>query len=964
MSNFLTKLTSVVGIATLVAVSASASLVSAASEFLPYAEVLADNSVISAQSSEAGYRLGNNITRAEIAKVVANLGGIEATTCSGDVFSDVGAGLGDLCGYVEALADAGVVSTASATFRPTANITRAEMVKMILGALGETGSDVDAGYMDLTGLGDLASYVNRANEIGCISDASYFRPNASSSRGEAFKVAVVCAGLDVDTTEPTTSTGTTSTGTTAVTGNLTVALDGQAMAQYVPKNASSVKVGAVKLTAGTTDVTVQSMVVSRSGLGNAGDITPSNGIRAAQNGVVVSSTADYYNSTSQKATVYFSPALVVKAGASQTVDILVNLSGAENSQHQFTLDSVNASNTTVSGSPVTLGLLNTTSYMTTTTTAALATAGGNVTAGKTQQLFAKLDVSAGGRETKVTGFTLTRSGSTDFTKRLQNAKVYKNGVAVGTVTMTNEKLSVSGLADVLAAGNTQTYEIKADILVDANSTVLGLKIDATTDINAVETTTGYSTQVSVSTPSSIIVIFGTVEFTFAKSSTGNVTIAPGTNNVKLFDGKLSSSTPVSVRSLTITGSITSGSGIATFVNDQLSVKLNGSEIATLTTLVGTQTKTVSFVVDSANPAIITIEGSTKNVAAIAPSSFQFTVELGEVRDSSNNVIAPANLGAGKNLTGDKVTVNTSEVELKTATVAAPSTTRIYSSAEQEIGRFALTARNEVARVQSIVVNNIGTGAVTLQNIANSTSSAKLVDVATGLEVSATVTLSGDTLTFSSMNDTVGKDVTKNYKVLLGVTSIESYYTQNIELSVLTGGLTVVRDSNSTSVTPTGSATTKAYTLGTVSPTVLVTTVNENTFKVRVTNPDTNTGITLSGARFDFKTALPGNTAFAATACLRDLGNTNTCGGLGTSGSGAVPALSQDLVVTGLTTSKTADKNGGYVEFEVYVTSANLLPTGAQLQVALTKLEYGVGTALSADSETYVGTAGASATFTK
>ena len=275
MSNFFTKLTSAMGVATLVAVSTSASLVSAASEFLTYAEVLADNSVISAQSTESGYRLGNNITRAEIAKVVANLGGIASVPCSGTVYSDVGSRLGDLCGYVEALADAGVVSTASATFRPSANITRAEMVKMILGALGETGSSTSAGYTDLTGLGDLAMYVNRANEIGCISSSSYFRPNASASRGEAFKVAVVCAGLDPSMTPvppvPPTSTGTTSTGVVTA-GALTVALDGQAMAQYVPLNASSVKAGTVKFTAGTSDVTIRSMTINRSGLGNATDI--------------------------------------------------------------------------------------------------------------------------------------------------------------------------------------------------------------------------------------------------------------------------------------------------------------------------------------------------------------------------------------------------------------------------------------------------------------------------------------------------------------------------------------------------------------------------------------------------------------------------------------------------------------------------------------------------------------------
>ena len=156
------------------------------------------------------------------------------------------------------------------------------------------------------------------------------------------------------------------------------------MAQYTPRNASSVKVGSVKLSATAGDVTVRSLTVSRSGLGNANDINPTNGIRAAMNGVVISSSADYYNATSQKGTVYFSPSLVVKAGTSTIVDILVNLSGAENSQHQFTLDSVNAGSS-VSGTPVTLGLLNTTSYQTTTTTASLSSVGGNVTPGKTDR---------------------------------------------------------------------------------------------------------------------------------------------------------------------------------------------------------------------------------------------------------------------------------------------------------------------------------------------------------------------------------------------------------------------------------------------------------------------------------------------------------------------------------------------------------------------------------------------------
>jgi hypothetical protein len=973
MGNFSKKMTSAVSIATLLASTLSLSAVSAASEFASYAQVLADNDVISTQSTEAGYRLGDTVTRAELAKITANLGGYTATECAGDVYSDVSSKLGDLCGYIEALAEAGVISTSNATFRPAAAVTRAEMVKMLLGAVGETGSDTDAGYTDTKNLGDLASYVNRANELGCAADATYFRPNATSSRGEAFKVAACVAQLEpADTTDgtdttPTTTTNSGVTTTTGVTvlggGALTVSLDGTAVAQYVPKNASSVKVGTVKLAAADKDVTVRSLVVTRSGLGNANDIASTNGVRAAINGVVVSSSADYYNATSQKATVYFSPALVVKAGASTSVDVLVNLSGAENSQHQFALDSVNTDGT-VTGAPVTLGLLNTTSYTTTTTTANIVASAGTVTPGKAAQSIVKVELTAGGRDTKVTGFTLTRSGSTDFTKRLASATVYRNGTAVGTVSMTNEKLSVSGLDDVLQSGNTQTYEIKADVLVDSSSSVLGFKWDSTTDVSASEVATGYATQVTATPTTGAVIGFTNVEVTFTKNSTGSVTLAPGTNNVKFFNGKLTSAVPLTVRALTITANTGSAtqSGINAFVNDQLSVKLNGAEIATLTTLNGgvAQSKTVSFVVDSANPATLTIEGSIKNNQAVN-GSFTFVVGLSDVRDSSNN---QATIGAGNNLTGDKTTVNTAVVELKTATVAAPSTTRLYSSADQEIGRFALTARNEAARLQKLVLTGTITGAApNLLALASSNSSIKLVDVATNVQVSATATIAGNTVTFDSMNDSIPMDVTRNYKIVLTTTSLDTYYGTTVALALANTSVSVVRDSNSNAVTPTGSTTFKSYTVGTVAPTVTVTAVSENVFKVKVTNPDSNTGITLTGAKFDFKTALPGNTSYAASAYLRDLGSSNTFGQVGVStASGSVPSLDKVIAVTGLTTNMLADKSNGTVEFEVYVDSANLLPTGGQLQISVKQLYYSVGGV--ADTETYVGTTGASATFTK
>lgn len=972
MGNFSTKMTSTVSMVALLASTMSASLVSAASEFLPYAEALADNDVISAQSTEAGYRLGDTVTRAELAKVTANLGGYTPTDCAGDVYGDVGAGLGDLCGYIEALAEAGVVSTANANFRPGASVTRAEMTKMLLGALGESPSEDSAGYMDVTSaLGDLAGYVNRANELGCAADATYFRPNATSTRGEAFKMAACAAGLEVameeeETTTEEEETTTTTTGSTTV-GTATVSLDGTAVAQYVPKNASSVKVGTIKLAANSGDVTVRSLTVSRSGLGNAADIAATNGIRAAQNGVVISSSADYYNSTSQKGTVYFSPSLVIKAGSSASVDILVNLSGAENSQHQFTLDSVNT-DSTVTGAPVTLGLLNTTSYVTATTTASLESVGGNVTPGKTAQLVAKINVTAGGRDTKVLGFTLTRSGSTDFTKRLANAMVYRNGVAVGSAMVTGEKLAVSGLSDVLQAGNTQTYEIKADVLVDASSTALAYKFDSTTDVSAVEVSTGYATMISLNTSTQTI-NFNSVEVTFEKTSTGTQTVAPGANNVKLFQAKLSSTVPLSVRGITIGTGVLSGTGIVGFVNDQLSVKLNGAEIATLTDISSAQAKTVSFVVDSANPAMITIEGSVKNNANVS-GQYQFNVSLTDVRDSSNNT---ASVGAGGNLTGDRTTVATATVNVKPATVAPATTSRIYGNATQEIGRFAVEARNEAARVQTIVIGN--SGSAVLANIANSTSSVKLFNADTNTQVSATANISSNTITFSSMNDVIGTDVTRNYKVMLDVSSLDSYYGSGIALATPT--VTVVRDANSNSITPTVTAPSmKAYTLGIIPPTVTITPISslqQDKFlaKVTVKNTDSNTGLYITGITLQFSYRYQGaGTAptFSGNLCLRDEGSNNACGAAGTTA--AVAATQAGLTTTinrtqiaNLTTAKTlVDKNGQSVTFEVYFDNAPVWITGDNVTVSVRSLDYTVGT--SDSNESYVGVSGASATVTK
>ena len=339
----------------------------------------------------------------------------------------------------------------------------------------------------------------------------------------------------------------------------------------------------------------------------------------------------------------------------------------------------------------------------------------------------------------------------------------------------------------------------------------------------------------------------------------------------------------------------------------------------------------------------------------------FTVSLSDVRDSSNNT---ATIGAGQSLTGDRTTVNTAAVELKTATIAAPTTSRIFASADQEIGRFGLYAQNEAVRLQKIVLTNVGTS--TIQSITNSTSSIKLYDQATGLEVSSSATISGNTITFDSMNDTVLKDVTKNYRVVASISTIDNYLGQTIQLSYSSS--TLVRDTNSNTLTPTATTISfKTYTLGTVPPVITVTkTATLDKYLVTVTNVDTNTGITLTGVTVKFQSRFGGSTSttFSGTLCLRDQGSSQDCttnGGNGTSSGVTITQAggSNIFSLAGLTSAGLQlSKNGGNTTFEVYLTNAPLFTPGDFTQVSTDAVYY------NGTSESYIGVTGASAQASK
>ena len=860
MANFSTKLASTVSAAAIVASAMGASLVSAASEFLPYAEALAAKKVINSQNAESGYRLNDQITRAELAKVAANLGGYTAVKCTGNVYTDVTASLGDLCDAIETLAAAKVISTASNTFRPTANVTRAEMTKMILGALAVAPSSTSAGYSDVnSSLGDLEGFINAAAEKNIVNKATYFRPNATGSRGEVFKIAARAAGLDVNNNNNPTDPAKPG----ATTGNISVTSVGSATAQYVPRNASSVKVGTIKVTATGGDVALQSLVITRSGLGASTDVESSNGIRAAIDGKIVSSNG-YYNSSSQQGNIYFTPSITIKNGESKNIDILVSLNNnAEvNSQHQFSITSVNTQTIT----PVTLGLINTTAYKTGVVRASLSNKASEVKPGSKDQRLISVRIQPTDRDITLDGFAVTRDNTTggnvtrptnDLTKSFNNVTVLQNGKAVGKATVTADKIFVSGLNTPVKVGSTATFDLRADVLLDGVNNGVSLKIEDSSDVSAKETSTNQITRVEPTTTVQTIP-FANVTNSFVSNNTAKLTVAPGTDDVKFFDAKLTSSVPVIVKKLKVT--VDNGAVAAAFANNfdganALRLRVNGLEVgqidkAALTA--GTKEFTTSFVVDENTPANITIEGNV--IADATLGTIRFKVALENVEDMSRN---RATLQTTTR-TGNDISISNGSVNTYSTSISNPINT-IAANTVVDMGSVGIQSRDQDIKVKKLAFKAVNTTLAGLNDIVDTTNEDNVSVYMDGSEISGTAVVNGNDITFTPDNEIyISKSTRKDFTLKLRTKNFDAaaygktlqyeldkdntdVFAQNVDSSVRANRVTTLSNVKLSS---------KAHTVGILSPRITAVKRIEGTniAEVTVENADTDKNIKTTGLK--------------------------------------------------------------------------------------------------------------------
>ncbi len=627
MSNLFKKVTSTTSALAIVATAMSSSLTAfAASEFATFADSLAEAGVINTQSSEAGYRLGDNITRAEMAKIAVVLADDTAVECAGDVFSDVTSAQGDLCGFIESAAALEIVSTANTKFRPSDLVTRAEMVKMLLSARGVAPTDVSAEFDDVpASMGDLYGYVNAAVAEGLIKAGTSFRPNATATRGEAFKVAAGALAIDnggtvtppVDTGTGTTSTGSTSTGvvTPVASGDLGLNLNPSSPANgaQIPST-GIVRAAVVDFTAGGSDVSVNTVELKKAGLANLPTGTK---VWFEKAGTRLSGKASF--TSENNAVVSFAPSLVVTAGTASTLDLYVELSGATTGDDLQLFSAAvvsSAKNTTGSFMTPTLRV---TGYTVASSTFTANPSGQTYNASSSSEEFAKFtiantDTNNDTRDLKLQSVLLYQSGSANLTN-LSDITVEKNGVVVSSAAVVSGKMLTLTIADTIKDGGTAIYTVKAKINnVELTTDTYQFYLKNTSDVNLIEETSGFRSNLTATTPVNAALYSvngGDVKFTRDTAVALSQTVAPGTDNVTLLKGTITSKSAVTLEDVTLnyTADSIASSSVTSVTAATGSVALNTTTTTTATTSDNASMNTVYLQIGSstftATPSIIT-----------------------------------------------------------------------------------------------------------------------------------------------------------------------------------------------------------------------------------------------------------------------------------------------------------------------------------------------------------------------
>ncbi len=916
------------------------------------------NGITTMKSIDAADMYGS-LTRVAMAKMIANYATtvlwLEPDTSAKCTFTDVTAALdAQYDNWVTKACQLGLMGQNITAFRPNDLVTRAEFGTTLSRALNHDSDDLEAMnaanpyYKDHLNFLKAEGIMNQIDNPSMTEVRGYvmlmmmradegYTPNEKCSLEEM----VACALADDTDACLAACTGNEEPEEPVGNGSIKVSKVSAPAAQDVPANAVNVKVGTIKLTAGEYDTKVSSVEISRDGLATF----TRDELEVALRWVNVETAYAGVSPSSNSVKVKFSPALVVKAGKSETFDVVVQMPNntAANNTHNFKVTNVVVANWTASGYPITLWTIKTTSAMSKTVDVTVANWEGTIKAGDTEKLLWKVEVDFNKAAWTLNRFTLLNSWATTPTDKLweafDNIYAYVNDKKVGKVSWTDDKIIVSDLNISKAREENVIIELKADVIYSEVTANFKFYLDS---IDVMEWNYWMVATWTLSQTADLVVNGSNI--TFKKVSLKEKDIIPWTKNVLVFDATFRSATDTTIKTVQITPAAS-----AQFENilsaDSAKLVVNWEEFdltdaqVTWNALVKVST---NVDVDADKDVKVRIVLNTKNpTTSVWQQTISFAVQLTWLVSTENNTVS---YGSTNKVNGDTVKISEWSLTIAAATVSAPVTRSLFSNMNQEAGRFSAKADGDKITLKQITLSL--NSALTWDDISALLDGAlTLVDVEKDSIVDATVEFdaadtNNHTILFKNMNYEIAADETVNLKLMADLWKIdEAAIGKTLTFSVSGVNYNTTLKSN-IAVTGLTQALSTAYTLRITAPTIDMTKISDNQFKVAIKNVDEDNAIKISNLLYRVRTTSANSDFYSGTlVCVVEDVNLTSCAGVAW-------AAAFGSVNTWITTPVDLAKNetklyyilvdGQYIEPDV-------------LQATVSSLTYGTGSDINPES---------------
>ncbi|NTW21946.1 hypothetical protein HGA34_00180 [Candidatus Falkowbacteria bacterium] len=610
----------------------------------------------------------------------------------------------------------------------------------------------------------------------------------------------------VDTKIADTSSG---AGGTVYTGGsgVTVALSGMTPASAsVPKNGARVPMAKVNLTAANDGaVTVSSLNLKRIGLSSYNQIDK---VWAEKDGVIVASKKTI--NSNDEASLTFSPALVISAGQTVTIELLASLVNASGNIG-LSVVSATAGGANIAGLPVNGNLMAPIDY--TVTNLAItnpSTATSTVKVGDEKVELGKFTVEFNGTAKDVTlkSVMLKNNGIEDLAKTSMNLYLEYNGTKVSESAKVDGRFvtfffPATGL-DLLKDDTSKILLVKGDIIAKENTAInsYAFVINKSTDVVAYEKSTGFGVNVyNASTGSTVAdnrfisdvtITSGVVSISKKSTSPADTTIIKGSDNTILL-ANIRADEAISADGLNLVYGSSASAAATVDQFENVRVYLNGTLLdsfditATSGSMISKNLSSSLTLNKGDNEVKVMVKAKTTATAGAA-----FLAKVDGTAFTSQN---PQYVSSGNAVsTGDISGTATGAVF--TVQGAALATVRndgysankvvVKGATDVSLGKFALKATNDEIKVTSISL-----GANASSTLASSIYDAKLF--VGGVQVGNTVDFGTSGATFSSLNFVIAKDTTKAVEIKA---SFDSSATGGFQTTMTVNG----QDSRGTAIT--------------------------------------------------------------------------------------------------------------------------------------------------------------------